>query len=401
MRLALFFLVFLSLQFFLVGFYLHKRVVKILFFKDFVLQKYVRNALFSILALGAFSHLLYRASTSQQGAPWMAHFQYVTFSCFAILGLLFGWSLVKDAIYFVVKYLFKSTFTQSPSGEHQNHPHRFLIRLTQVGVAAGFANAIWGLAGMWKGPQVIHVEVPIKTLPASIEGLKIAHITDVHVGNTIQKEYVEKIVSQVNALEPDMICLTGDAIDGTPDQLRPHLEPFKKLRSRLGSFFVTGNHEYYWGGENWIREFENLGFSVLTNDNRVVELNSIPISISGLPDRQGAQFFPEHVQDPEKAFRGTEKALLKLLLVHQPISINNLGKYDYNLALSGHTHAGQVFPVTLIIHLIQPYVKGLYPIEGERWLYVNQGTGYYGPPMRAGTVPEITLLKLTQSPGRG
>jgi len=398
MKFSFFFLILIA-QFSLISYYLDKRVFGILIHENKNLRNLFRFILFFVVFFIMVSNILYRVWESSQGTVWMGYLQYTSFTAFAAVGLLFGWTLSKDIFFFAYKFVSKLNIfnRQQRNGHSQKNHLAFLKILTYLALLAAVVNTFLGLAGMWGGAQVVEVEVPIKNLPAQAVGLRIVHLSDVHVGPTIHKSYVENIVNIVNGLNPHIVCLTGDAIDGYPEQLRPLLEPFKHLHPPLGAYFVIGNHEYYWGGEEWMQEFSSLGFKTLMNSNVTVDYGSVPISISGLPDLQGPRFVKGHEQKPHKAAEGTEGAQVKILLVHQPISIRSIENNPYHLVLSGHTHAGQVFPGTLIIHLIQPFVKGLYPTP-QGWLYVNQGTGYYGPPMRVGTLPEITLLKLVQAP---
>jgi predicted MPP superfamily phosphohydrolase len=237
------------------------------------------------------------------------------------------------------------------------------------------------------------VDVPINGLPLALHGFSIAQITDIHVGATIKRAYVSRIVEAVNALEVDMIAITGDLVDGSVGRLAAHTEPLGSLSARHGVFFVTGNHEYYSGAHAWVAEMRRLGLSVLMNEHVVIEHRGEAIVIAGVTDFNAHHFDPSHRSDPAAAIVGAPRLAIKVLLAHQPRSAYAAAKAGYHLQLSGHTHGGQFFPWSLVVKLFEPFSTGLYRL-GELWLYVSRGTGYWGPPKRFGAPSEITHLRL-------
>jgi len=156
---------------------------------------------------------------------------------------------------------------------------------------------------------------------------------------------------------------------------------------------VTGNHEYYSGADAWVKEAGRLGFDVLMNEHRIVRRGEASIVLAGITDYSGEQFSPVHRSDPVAAFAGSPEKTARVLLAHQPRSVEAAGRVGFDLQLSGHTHGGQFFPWNLLATLNQPYIKGLHR-HGRGWIYVNRGTAYWGPPLRLGVPPEITLLIL-------
>jgi predicted MPP superfamily phosphohydrolase len=258
-------------------------------------------------------------------------------------------------------------------------------------ISAGIG--VFGLQEALAGPKVKEVDVPIAGLPPDLDGLKIAQISDLHVGPTIRKNYVEKVVSLTQALKPDLIAVTGDLIDGFVDSLDPHTRSLGGLQAPLGVYYVTGNHEYYWGAQPWIDQCKSWGFLPLLNENRLLKVGGARLLVGGVTDTSAHQFEPTHLSDPAKAAHSSEMVDFKLLLAHRPSSCFDAEKAGFGLQLSGHTHAGQFFPFNLFVPFAHPYYKGLNR-HGKMWVYVNSGTGYWGPAIRMGVPSEITLLRL-------
>jgi len=241
---------------------------------------------------------------------------------------------------------------------------------------------------------VRNVEVPIAGLPARLHGFTIAQISDIHVGTTIKNGYVSRIVDAVNALDADMIAVTGDLVDGSVKRLSAHTAPLARLSARHGTFFVTGNHEYYSGADAWVAEMRRLGLRVLLNEHVVLEHDGEAVVVAGVTDYSAHHFNPAQRSDPVAALAGAPAAAgVKVLLAHQPRSAFAAANAGYDLQLSGHTHGGQFFPWNLLVKLIEPFAAGLHRLD-KLWVYVSRGTGYWGPPKRFGAPSEITRLRL-------
>jgi predicted MPP superfamily phosphohydrolase len=236
-------------------------------------------------------------------------------------------------------------------------------------------------------PRVVRVSVPIADLPADLAGFKIVQLSDLHVGSTIQRSFVDRVVDRANALAPDLVAVTGDVADGFVPELRDHVAPLGRLRAPLGTFFVTGNHEYYWDPRGWMRELERLGIKVLSNEHRLIERGRGRLLLAGVTDLSAAS-------NPHAAVAGAPDSDVRILLAHQPRSAFAAQDAGFDLQLSGHTHGGQYFPFNVLVRLFQPFVAGLHRLEAM-WLYVSRGTGYWGPPLRFGAPSEITLIELT------
>jgi len=259
--------------------------------------------------------------------------------------------------------------------------------LTLLITALGYVNAR-------RIAQVRHVDVPIATLPAALQGFTIVQITDVHVGPTIGRDYVEAIVASVNGLDADVVAITGDLVDGSVRQLSAHVEPLARLSSRHGTFFVTGNHEYYSGVGAWVSELRRLGLNVLVNEHVVLDHEGASLVLAGVTDFGAHHYDASHRSDPGAALAGAPAdAGAKVLLAHQPRSAGAAARAGFDLQLSGHTHGGQFLPWNFFVRFQQPFTAGLERL-GRLWVYTSRGTGYWGPPKRFGAPSEITRVRL-------
>jgi predicted MPP superfamily phosphohydrolase len=253
-----------------------------------------------------------------------------------------------------------------------------------------------GLVNARRVAQVVDIEVPIAGLPVAFHGYSIVQISDVHVGPTIKRGYLNAIVTKVNALRPDAIAITGDLVDGSVGRLGLHTAPLERLSAPDGAFFVTGNHEYYSGATEWIAEMRRLGLTVLINQHVVRERDGDALMIAGVPDFMAHRFDESHRSDPHAAAAGAPANVkVRVLLAHQPRSAEAAADAGFDLQLSGHTHGGQFFPWNLFVPLQQPYTAGLNRLR-SLWVYTSRGTGYWGPPKRFGAPSEITRVILVQ-----
>ncbi|MGI4856474.1 MAG: metallophosphoesterase [Janthinobacterium lividum] len=263
------------------------------------------------------------------------------------------------------------------------------------GVLLGaFLMTVVGIYNARRRAPVVRVDIPIDDLPPALHGFTIAQISDIHVGPTIRKRYLDPIVDAVNRLDADMVAITGDVVDGSVPALHAHTQPLSRLKGRHGVFLCTGNHEYYAGADAWIAEFRRLGIRVLMNEHVVLEHGGEPLLLGGVTDYSGAHFGEMHRSDPARAIAGApEAARFRLLLAHQPRSAAAADAAGFTLQLSGHTHGGQFFPWNFAVRMQQPFTAGLVR-SGAMWLYISRGTGYWGPPIRFAAPSEITHLRL-------
>ncbi|WP_018151475.1 metallophosphoesterase [Leeia oryzae] len=263
-------------------------------------------------------------------------------------------------------------------------------------LALATAASLVGLVNVLRRAKVVTVDVPIPDLPADLHGFTIAQISDIHVGPTIKRGYLQRIVDKVNHLEADVIAITGDLVDGTVQQLSQHTQPLSQLKARHGTYFVTGNHEYYSGAPAWIEELERLGIDVLQNRHVLIPGQSSTLLLAGVNDYTAHQFDETQRSDPHKALEGSpDNVGVKVLLAHQPRTATAAAAAGFDLQLSGHTHGGQFWPWNLFVPMQQPFTAGLKKLE-QLWVYTSRGTGYWGPPKRLGVPSEITHIRLVK-----
>ncbi|MEO7549309.1 MAG: metallophosphoesterase, partial [Ramlibacter sp.] len=258
----------------------------------------------------------------------------------------------------------------------------------------GTGLTLWGLANARRTARIVTVDVPIAGLPAALQGFTIAQLSDIHVGPTIKGRYLQAIVERVNGMAPDLVAITGDLVDGSVAELSAHVAPLAGLRARHGSYFVTGNHEYYSGAAAWVAELQRLGIPTLMNRHVILAHGGASLVLAGVADFGAHHFDERDRSDPRAALAGAPAdAGAKVLLAHQPRSAAAAAAAGFDLQLSGHTHGGQFLPWNLLVRLQQPFTAGLHRLD-RLWVYVSRGTGYWGPPKRLGAPSEITRIRL-------
>lgn len=277
--------------------------------------------------------------------------------------------------------------------------------LCYVVLCVGMALILYSMYRALKSAVVIDVSVPVPAhLGDDIENIKVVVLSDVHVSGLIGRRRIRKLVANVNALNPDVIFITGDLMDGSVRQLRREIEPFRDMQSVHGIFYITGNHEYYSGPNQWKDFFaQEFQWQVICNDAQVLKIGNVHLNILGIEDRHWLSVEKIHRRHDNRlqlaaeslAHQGGEYATaFNILLAHQPKDARILRHYPWiQLQISGHTHGGQMWPMHYLVKRDQKYLAGLYEIHPNQHIYVNQGTGFWGPPMRLGTVCEVTLMR--------
>jgi predicted MPP superfamily phosphohydrolase len=241
------------------------------------------------------------------------------------------------------------------------------------------------------------VEIGQPGLARALEGFTIVQISDLHVGPTIRRRFMRRVVRAINRLEPDVVAITGDLVDGTVPELGAEVAPLGDLAPRVGSYFVTGNHEYYSGVHPWLGELKRLGIRVLLNEHVVIERGGAKLVLAGVTDYSAGHFDAAHRSDPVAALAGAPAdAAMRVLLAHQPRSAPAAAQAGFDLQVSGHTHGGQFLPWNFFVRFQQPFTAGLHRI-GQLRVYVSRGTGYWGPPKRFGAPSEITRIRLVRA----
>ena len=275
----------------------------------------------------------------------------------------------------------------------------FLVSLSGAGVLLLSAACTgYGWYAARHRLRTFRVDVPLAGLPPAFDGFRIVQITDLHAGMTIGHDLVARVAAAANALGPDLIAVTGDLVDGDVADLRPVVAPLAQLGAPHGVFFCPGNHEYYNGNPGaWFDEFRGMGFEVLLNEHRIIERGGARLVVGGVTDHSAGEMIPGQASSPAAAFAGAPAGLIRLLLAHQPRSIEAAAQVGCDLQLSGHTHGGQFVPWAFFVPLQQPYLSGLHR-HGDSWIYVSRGVGYWGPPLRLGVPAEVTLITLHTAP---
>ncbi|MFI9186218.1 metallophosphoesterase [Streptomyces goshikiensis] len=265
---------------------------------------------------------------------------------------------------------------------------RFVARVVGGAAVAAAAGTVgYGTYGVLRGPRVKRVTVPLAKLPRAAHGFRIAVVSDVHLGPILGRAHTARIVDTVNRTQPDLIAIVGDLVDGNVHDLGPAAEPLRGLRARHGSYFVTGNHEYFSGAQQWIDHVRELGLTPLENARRPLPL----FDLAGVNDVQGES--EGHGPDFEAALGDRDRSRAAVLLAHQPIVIHDAVRHGVDLQLSGHTHGGQLWPGNYLAELANPTVAGL-ERYGDTQLYVSRGAGAWGPPVRVGAPSDITVVEL-------
>ena len=312
--------------------------------------------------------------------------------CMGLFSSLLVLTLLRDAVLGLLWLMVLLSPGALPLAQWRSLSGQAVPLLGGLVTLLGFLNAR-------RTAAVVRVSVPIRDLPLAWHGFTLVQISDIHVGPTIRRPYLRRIVDRVNALEADLVAVTGDLVDGRVSELAAHVAPLADLRSRHGTFFVTGNHEYYSGADGWIVELRRLGLTVLLNEHVVIAhpdaatARGIPLVLAGVTDYSGGHFDPAHRSDPLAALRGAPLDAVRVLLAHQPRSAAAAAEAGFDLQLSGHTHGGQFYPWNLFVRFQQPFTAGLHRLQ-NLWVYTSRGTGYWGPPKRFGAPSEITCLTL-------
>ena len=236
---------------------------------------------------------------------------------------------------------------------------------------------------------VTRLDVPLRGLPAEMEGLTVLQVSDVHYGMLVENGRLSEIVAHINQLNPDIVVITGDLVDESVSHMERMAEPLSKLKSRLGVFAITGNHEYYAGVDRVVAIMEGVGIRVLRNQVAVLP----GIQLLGIDDPTGARRVGAPVPDFNRLVSTLDPRKPSILLYHHPQNFEKAAGAGVGLQLSGHTHGSQVLPLRPISHVLFPHLRGLYS-QGNSYMYVSRGVGTGGPPMRLGSPPELVFIRL-------
>jgi predicted MPP superfamily phosphohydrolase len=236
-------------------------------------------------------------------------------------------------------------------------------------------------------PQIDRVQIPLAKLPRAMDGTRLAVVSDIHIGPLTGVNHAQRIVQVINSVDADLVCVVGDLVDGSVAELGEFAAPLAGIQSRRGAFFVTGNHEYYSGHEQWIDEVARLGLRPLRNERLEIE----GLDLAGVNDLNGA----EHGDAPDfaRALGDRDPSRPVVLMAHQPVAAKEAAPFGVDLQVSGHTHGGQMVPFNFLVKLQQPVVSGFGEVDGVP-VYVTNGAGFWGPPVRVGAPPQVTVIEL-------
>ncbi len=377
--------------------YLYRRLVRDVTARPALRR--IAQALLIVLAVGAvaarpLSRLLPDGPVRAMGIALLVWVGLVVYLLIATLGL--------DAIRWITSRFVRRLRPAllgpgaASKGELESPERRALLARGVAGGAALVAGTVGGF-GAWRAfhpPDITEVVVRLRGLPKAMEGLTIAHLTDIHVGPVIQRRFLDELVARTNALKADLVAITGDLVDGTVERLGPAVAALRQLRSRYGTYFVSGNHEYYAGIEPWMAFLPTLGIHVLRNRTVSIGDGGASIDLIGVDDWGGMRRGGRSDYDLAGAVAGRDPSRASVLLSHQPGSFDDAVAQGIGLQLSGHTHGGQMFPGTGIAHLIWGERTSGLSRQGGSQLFVSRGCGFVGPPMRVGSPPEIARVVL-------
>jgi len=379
MRTAVFFSLFIVV-FALMNLYVYRRFVKRL-----GVSPRVRTLLKYGLIFLFVSEAAYALSFRLDILPSFVY--YILSTAIAVSFMLFITALLYDLLHILLH--------KTPMASRQRDALKVLLDFLMI-----LAFSVYLLSGFIGGrsePEVKTVEVSIPGFP--FDQFVITQLTDVHVGNTIKRDFVEKMVATVNAQQSDLVVITGDLVDRDVEKAAGDLAPLKGLKARYGTFFVYGNHEYFHGYETIGAYIRSLGITVLDDSSVVIGDGTERFDLVGLKDKVGERM-GFGVPDLPKAFKDTDNGTPTIVLAHQPVMVEAMAPYRPDLVLSGHTHGGQIFPFSYLVKLAQPYLAGLFRHNGDTQIYVSRGTGFWGPPVRVLAPSEITRLVITRADKR-
>ncbi len=358
----------MALLFFAIHFLGYRRIVKHLHVRPQT-QKFLKV----LLILNYLGILGYLASR---------YFLHVPDSLYFIFSLCIGvgFVILMSTVFYELLHIMQKNIPLD------THKRAFFKRSSDLGfLSLGVAYLGAGIYEGSKTPLINPVTVQQNRLKKPII---IAQISDMHIGGLIDKKFVAQSVAQINAQNPDLVVITGDLTDAPIASLKEAIDALEGLKSRLGTFYIVGNHEYFHGIDATMTYLKSLGITVLENSS--IKLDDF--YICGVYDIFGHRY-GSHIPDIDKAMRHIPHNAPSLLLAHQPRFLNALDTHQPSLILSGHTHGGQIWPFGHLVKLLQPYLKGLHSIGDNRHIYVNSGIGFWGPPMRLGSRSEITIIK--------
>jgi len=306
----------------------------------------------------------------------------------SLLYIVLSASVGVTFLLFVMALIYDLTVTVSSKVPLDRERRRFIkVLFDSTMLIAAVSYLLRGLVDGLKSPGLNTVRVQIRDFP--ISNYSIVQLSDIHIGRTIQRDYVQDLVDRTNQLKPDLVVITGDLVDLPIAHIRQHLEPLRALKAPV--YFVLGNHEYFHGVEEIVEHVRSLGIQPLLNDSVLIGNEQRGFDLLGINDLSSRRMgiLP---YDIDKTYEQSDPNRPCIFLAHQPKTIELIGDRRCDLMLSGHTHGGQIFPFGLLVMIDQPYVAGLFQHDQERQIFVSRGAGYWGPPLRVLAPSEISHI---------
>jgi uncharacterized protein len=336
--------------------------------------------------------LMARGSIPRDGG-WLADlYPQVAYTWMAVVLCTFVAVLIGDLVR--LGALVHRRLSKAPPAVDESRRH-FIAHTVPRGIAIGSGVLSgYGIARAFDDAELNELAVRIPKLPSALDGISIVQLTDVHVGPFIRRRYLDRLVEQANALDPDIMVITGDLVDGSVAELGSAVAGLAALQARYGTYFVTGNHDYSSGDRQWCAFLESLGITVLRNRRVSIGDAGGSFDLVGVDDWSGARRRRGTGYDLDAAMLGRDPQRAAVLLAHQPTNFAAAAAAGVDLQISGHTHGGQIFPMTALVGLAYPYSRGLYQ-AGASQIFVGRGCGFWGPPARLGSPREIVKLVLT------
>jgi len=391
------FIVLLSAVLALMNVYLWKRLVK-----DTTGPGHTRRILTAVLvalALLLVAALVGPRFAGVREAGWYAWPGYLWFG---LIVYLFLTLLVLEPVRLALRgWVKRQPERASVTAENEPAPalnrRVFIARAGAVAASAASVSLVGiGAATAVGPPDLLGVPVRLRRLDPALRGFRIAVVSDIHLGPLAGRAHTERIVETINAAEPDLVAIVGDLVDGTVEELGAAAEPLRDLSSAEGTFFVTGNHEYFVEDPaSWLTELERLGVQPLRNENTAIRRGGAGFDLVGINDFAGAT--RDDPPDFDRAMAGADPSRPTILLAHQPVLVSEAAARGVDLQLSGHTHGGQMWPFHYVVRMVQPSLAGLSTVDDTQ-LYVTRGAGFWGPPVRIGAPPDIAVLTLEAGP---
>ena len=249
----------------------------------------------------------------------------------------------------------------------------------------------YGVKTALGGPRLDRAQIPVAKLPRAMDGTRLAVVSDIHLGPLTGPHHLSRIVEMINSVNADVVCIVGDLVDGSVAELGRYAAGLRDIRSRHGAYFVTGNHEYYSGFQQWVDEVARLGVRPLRNERLEIVTRGGAFDLAGVNDPGGADVGDG--PDFAAALAGRDTTRPVVLMAHQPVVAHDAARYGVELQVSGHTHGGQMVPFNYLVGLQQPVVSGYGNVDGVP-VYVTDGAGFWGPPVRVGVPPQVTLIEM-------